>query len=91
MQGQSNHFFRYAPEKMYVSDLVLVLLLIVAMCSPYGIKRYQDETRRLYSVLESRLQERDYLAGEGRGKFSIADINGFPWSVSFCSVATGIG
>lgn len=46
---------------------------------PYGIKRYQEETNRLYSVLESRLQEdggRDYLVGEGKGKYSIADING---------------
>ncbi|KAG8916854.1 glutathione S- transferase, nitrogen catabolite repression regulator, partial [Tulasnella sp. 408] len=65
MQGQSNHFFRYAPEKI-----------------PYAIKRYNDETRRLYSVLESRLSNgREYLAGAGKGKFSFADVNGFPWCV----------
>jgi len=62
MQGQANHFFRYAPEKI-----------------PYAINRYVQETRRLYSVLEDRLKDRDFLAGPGRGKFSIADINGFPW------------
>ncbi|KAG8988120.1 glutathione S- transferase, nitrogen catabolite repression regulator [Tulasnella sp. JGI-2019a] len=46
---------------------------------PYGINRYIAETKRLYSVLELRLKSRDYLAGDGKGKFSIADINGFPW------------
>lgn len=62
IQGQSNHFFRYAPEKIQ-----------------YGIVRYQNETKRLYSVLETRLQDRDYLAGHGRGKYSIADISTFAW------------
>ena len=42
---------------------------------PYAIKRYQDETRRLYEVLETRLADRDYLAGE----YSIADIATYPW------------
>jgi len=46
---------------------------------PYGKKRYLDETKRLYSVLEGRLQNRDYLAGSGRGKYSLADIKTFPW------------
>ncbi|KAG8853640.1 glutathione S- transferase, nitrogen catabolite repression regulator [Tulasnella sp. 330] len=46
---------------------------------PYGVNRYITETKRLYSVLESRLSSRDYLAGTGRGKYSIADMNGFPW------------
>ena len=45
----------------------------------YGIKRYQNETKRLYSVLEDRLRDRDYLAGKGRGKYSIADITTFTW------------
>jgi len=40
---------------------------------------YTDETKRLYSVLEIRLKDRDYLAGSGRGKFSLADIKAFPW------------
>ncbi|KAI9001258.1 glutathione S-transferase C-terminal-like protein [Trametes punicea] len=46
---------------------------------PYGKKRYTDETRRLYGVLEIRLQDRDYLAGPGRGAYSLADLNVIPW------------
>ena len=42
---------------------------------PYGIKRYTDETRRLYGVLEKRLAEAPFLAGE----YSIADMATFPW------------
>jgi GST-like protein len=42
---------------------------------PYGIKRYSDETRRLYGVLETRLMEATFLADE----YSIADIATFPW------------
>jgi GSH-dependent disulfide-bond oxidoreductase len=42
---------------------------------PYGIERYTKETRRLYGVLERRLGEAEYLAGD----YSIADIATFPW------------
>jgi GSH-dependent disulfide-bond oxidoreductase len=42
---------------------------------PYAIKRYKDETRRLYGVLDKRLGEAEYLAGE----YSIADIASYPW------------
>lgn len=42
---------------------------------PYGIERYSAEVARLYGVLESRLQDRDYLAIE----YSIADIACYPW------------
>jgi len=42
---------------------------------PYAIERYTKETRRLYGVLEARLKEQDYLAGE----YSIADIATYPW------------
>ncbi len=42
---------------------------------PYGIKRYTDETRRLYGVLDKRLSEAAYLADE----YSIADIATYPW------------
>ncbi|CAI7612208.1 unnamed protein product [Penicillium palitans] len=44
--------------------------------SDYAIQRYVNETRRLYSVLESRLKESPYLAGE---KYTIADIASFSW------------
>ncbi|KIJ44717.1 hypothetical protein M422DRAFT_167732, partial [Sphaerobolus stellatus SS14] len=57
MQGQANHFFRFAPENI-----------------PYGIKRYQDETARLYSVVEQRLAGREWLVGS---HYSIADIKSF--------------
>ncbi|KIJ69987.1 hypothetical protein HYDPIDRAFT_104656 [Hydnomerulius pinastri MD-312] len=46
---------------------------------PYGKKRYTDETFRLYNVLNIRLEGRDYLAGPGKGKLSVADINVVPW------------
>ncbi|KAI0755261.1 glutathione S-transferase [Daedaleopsis nitida] len=46
---------------------------------PYAKKRYLDETRRLYGVLDIRLDGRDWLAGPGRGRYSIADMNAFPW------------
>jgi glutathione S-transferase len=37
------------------------------------------ETKRLYSVMEIRLQERDWLAGPGRGKYTLADVNVWAW------------
>ncbi|EIW78289.1 hypothetical protein CONPUDRAFT_91769 [Coniophora puteana RWD-64-598 SS2] len=40
---------------------------------------YGDETMRLYSVIELRLTDRDYLADPDRGQNSIADANVFPW------------
>jgi len=46
---------------------------------PYGIKRYTEETRRLYGVLQTRLSEAVYLAEE----YSIADIATFPWVARF--------
>lgn len=40
-----------------------------------AIDRYQKETRRLYEVLDQRLQGREFLCDE----YSIADIACFPW------------
>ncbi len=45
---------------------------------PYAIKRYQDESRRLLEVLDQRLAESEYLAGD----YSIADIANFCWARS---------
>ncbi|MCA9599045.1 MAG: glutathione S-transferase N-terminal domain-containing protein [Myxococcales bacterium] len=42
---------------------------------PYAIERYQRESRRLIEVLDRRLGEAEYLAGE----YSIADIATWPW------------
>ncbi len=43
---------------------------------PYAIERYTNEVLRLHRVLEKRLSEAPYLAGE---EYSIADICTFPW------------
>ncbi|EGP92274.1 unnamed protein product [Zymoseptoria tritici ST99CH_1A5] len=61
MQGQANHFFRYAPEKI-----------------EYGINRYQNETRRLYGVLDKHLSDTGskFLVGD---KLTIADIAHWGW------------
>lgn len=61
MQGQANHFTRYAPEKIQ-----------------YGISRYQNETRRLYRVIDTHLATTGspYLVGE---KCTIADISHYGW------------
>jgi glutathione S-transferase len=67
-QGQTNHFTRAAKEKI-----------------PYAITRFKNETLRVYGVLEIRLsgkytgEPRDYLAGKGKGKYSVADIGTWPW------------
>ncbi|HLH11893.1 MAG TPA: glutathione binding-like protein [Methylovirgula sp.] len=44
----------------------------------YAIERYEKETNRLYGVLNKRLAERPYLAGD----YSIADMASYPWIVS---------
>ncbi|MEE3650003.1 MULTISPECIES: GSH-dependent disulfide bond oxidoreductase [unclassified Brenneria] len=47
---------------------------------PYAIERYQQETQRLYRVLNKQLQNSPWLAGE---HYSIADIATYPWVVSY--------
>jgi glutathione S-transferase len=42
---------------------------------PYAIERYQREVRRLLEVLDSRLADNEYLAGD----YSIADIANWSW------------
>jgi GSH-dependent disulfide-bond oxidoreductase len=42
---------------------------------PYAIDRYNNETRRLYRVLNTRLTGREFIAGD----YSIADIACWPW------------
>ena len=41
----------------------------------YGINRFTNEVNRLYGVLNIRLKDREYLAGE----YSIADMASYPW------------
>ncbi|PFH45579.1 hypothetical protein AMATHDRAFT_71520, partial [Amanita thiersii Skay4041] len=45
----------------------------------YAKTRYLDETKRLYGVIEMRLKDRDWLAGPGKGKYTIADLKAYPW------------
>lgn len=42
---------------------------------PYAIDRYQRETDRLFGVIETRLADREFLAGD----YSIADMASYPW------------
>ncbi|MEE8352378.1 MAG: glutathione S-transferase N-terminal domain-containing protein [Rhodospirillales bacterium] len=64
MFGQAHHFRQYAPDGMDLS---------------YAVDRYTNEAGRLYGVLDRRLGESEYLAGE----YSIADIAAFPWTRSY--------
>ncbi|SDR39879.1 GST-like protein [Paraburkholderia fungorum] len=61
MPGQVHHFRTVEPE----AD------------RRYGLKRYSDETRRLYGVLDRRLADVEFVAGE----LSVADfaILGWAW------------
>lgn len=47
--------------------------------SQYAEDRYQNETRRLYGVLDRRLANHDFIAGE----YSIADMACWPWISRF--------
>ena len=44
---------------------------------PYAIERYVKETNRLYGVLNTRLADREFVAGD----YSIADMAAYPWIV----------
>ncbi|MGQ0836722.1 MAG: glutathione binding-like protein [Gammaproteobacteria bacterium] len=45
---------------------------------PYAIDRYVKETNRLYGVLDRRLADRAFIAGDA---YSIADMASYPWIV----------
>jgi GSH-dependent disulfide-bond oxidoreductase len=44
---------------------------------PYAVARYVNETNRLYGVLNKRLADRAFVAGD----YSIADMAAYPWVV----------
>jgi GST-like protein len=46
---------------------------------PYAIERYVKETNRLYGVLDKRLADREFVAGD----YSIADMASYPWVVPY--------
>lgn len=64
MAGQTHHFRQYAPALIQDQRQIA-----------YGVRRYTDETHRLYGVLDRRLKDRDYVAGD----YSIADMAIWPW------------
>ena len=47
---------------------------------PYAVDRYSNEAKRLYRVLDQRLGDAPYLAGEA---YSIADVATYPWAARF--------
>jgi len=63
--GERGHFSRVAPEHGDQS---------------YAQRRFADETHRLYGVLNNRLYDRPYLAGEA---YTIADMISYPWTASW--------
>ncbi len=60
MFGQHSHFKLYAPQEEHA----------------YARTRYTTEAKRLYDVVEKRLQQSEYL---GSNDYSIADIAAWPW------------
>lgn len=47
---------------------------------PYAIRRYVNETARLYGVIDRRLADRRWLAGD---EYTIADMASYPWIVPY--------
>ena len=46
----------------------------------YAIRRFTDEVNRLYGVMNNRLYDRRYLAGD---EYTIADMISYPWTVGW--------
>jgi len=46
----------------------------------YAVRRFSDEVHRLYGVLNNRLYDRRYLAGD---EYTIADMVSYPWTVGW--------
>jgi GST-like protein len=63
--GERGHFSRVPPE---MGD------------QSYAQKRFADETHRLYGVMNNRLYDRPYLAGD---EYTIADMICYPWTASW--------
>jgi GST-like protein len=67
MAGQANHFNVYAPQFNPADQLT------------YGQTRYTNEVNRLFGVLNKRLSDRPFVAGD----YSIADMAIWPWVVPY--------
>ena len=46
----------------------------------YALRRFTDEVNRLYGVMNNRLYDRRYLAGDD---YTIADMISYPWTVGW--------
>jgi GST-like protein len=46
----------------------------------YALRRFGDEVNRLYGVMDNRLYDRRYLAGD---EYTIADMISYPWTVGW--------
>lgn len=65
MAGQAHHFLKYAPAMDPPNDL------------PYAKDRYRNETARLYGVLDRKLAQTEFVAGDF---YSIADMSIWGWA-----------
>jgi GST-like protein len=63
--GECGHFRRLGPEHGDQS---------------YAVRRFTDEVNRLYGVMNNRLYDRRYLAGD---EYTIADMISYPWTVGW--------
>jgi GSH-dependent disulfide-bond oxidoreductase len=54
----------------------------------YAVRRFTDEVNRLYGVMNNRLYDRRYLAGD---EYTIADMISYPWTVGWESQGQDIG
>ncbi len=52
----------------------------------YAIDRYQNESRRLFAILNKQLADNEYLAGD----YSIADIASYPWVEAYDYIGVDI-
>jgi len=53
---------------------------------PYAITRYVKETNRLFAVLDKRLADREFVAGD----YSIADMASYPWTLGHARLGQNI-
>jgi GST-like protein len=54
----------------------------------YAVRRFTDEANRLYGVLNNRLYDRPYLAGD---EYTIADMIAYPWTVNWQGQGQNLG
>lgn len=69
-----------APCWPLAGPLLAPLLPMLAHGQGYAVRRFADEANRLYGVLNNRLYDRPYLAGN---EYTIADMISYPWTVNW--------